>query len=73
MSKGGFARAAQALAPRVAQSFFKIDRSTTEAHDGQNTFLRSAYGGTFIIRPARNALKLVRGKFNHLIYKSKTV
>jgi hypothetical protein len=27
MSKGGFARAAQALAPRVAQSFFyKIDR-----------------------------------------------
>jgi hypothetical protein len=23
MSKGGFARAAQALAPRVAQSFFK--------------------------------------------------
>jgi len=26
MSKGGFARAAQALALRVAQSFFKIDR-----------------------------------------------
>jgi hypothetical protein len=31
MSKGGFA---------LLNLFYKIDRSTTEAHDGQNTFLR---------------------------------
>jgi hypothetical protein len=35
MSKGGFARAAQALAPRVAQSLFKIDRSTLRLSTGR--------------------------------------
>ena len=38
MSKGGFA---------LLSLFYKIDRSTTEAHDGQNTFLRHS---TFMIR-----------------------
>jgi len=43
---------------RCAPSFY-INR--------QNTLLRHS---AFRIRPARNALKLVGGKFNHLIYKS---
>ncbi len=44
---------------RFAQSFFKIDRSTQKLTTGRIPY--------FDIRPARNALKLVRGEFNHLI------
>jgi hypothetical protein len=35
MSKWGFARAAQALAPRVAQSFYKMGRSTQKLTTGR--------------------------------------
>jgi len=35
MSKGGFARSALALAPRVAQSFFKINHSTQRLMTGR--------------------------------------
>ena len=47
---------------RFAQSFFKIDRSTQKLTAGRIPY--------FDIRPARNALKLVRGEFNNLIHNS---
>ena len=66
---------------RFAQSFLKIDRSTQsldpEALEGKLTTGRSTQKLTagripyFDIRPARNALKLVRGEFNNLIHNSR--
>jgi hypothetical protein len=42
--------------------FYKIDRSTQK--------LTASRIHSFDIRPARNALKLVQGKFNNLIHNS---
>jgi hypothetical protein len=59
MSKGGIA----------LLSLFKIDRSTQKLTTGRIHYFDIRHS-LFDIRPARNALKPVCGKVNHLIYRS---